>query len=600
MIHAHQFENRRAGGTAGATITTITEVYLDAAALVLPVIAIWRLFSHKAALWGVKGGNLARLNLYFVSAVSFDIVRNLGFAWASLGIQISAGFIFAIAGFIAASLYFCPEANSLPEAWKKLRFHSSVLLYQAIVVIWVALNIFLPSLYLSYTLVVLVAGAVYPTMLFSAARNRAKPPHVKNALSRLSISWGLFVTLGTFLFVLGDQPPVLPVSLDFGWGLAFLSGSIMFFSMSFVEANPFGSVRFPTSQLIPESIIKPGQKYLILHDSGKRAITLISSTLRTLIDSGARVVINGSSNSWLVGGLSQNEPHFADWKKTGRLLITPSGQQDSPREGLSERLSFGPTSLVVVEELGEEGLRSKVAQENDDGSDKTRIPQSELYLLESSKAPRSQLSDFLQENSGMELLNLSESTESFSSQIGLDHEKIRGSISLLEYDSSSDIESAVDKFLQEGISNAEICVLFTTKSSRLYRAIKGKRMIKIIAASSLISAPDELPDGEMQIPDKELGLVAAIVSDYLDNSKNSGASFVFDSITDLIRGERWEQVFAGIRQLIDLLTVPNITALFLANSNTMEPRFLGALRGAFAIQLGMDSYGLRATKVPSR
>jgi hypothetical protein len=124
-------------------------------------------------------------------------------------------------------------------------------------------------------------------------------------------------------------------------------------------------------------------------------------------------------------------------------------------------------------------------------------------------------------------------------------------------------------------------------------------MIKIIAASSLISAPDELPDGEMQIPDKELGLVAAIVSDYLDNSKNSGANFVFDSITDLIRGERWEQVFAGIRQLIDLLTVPNITALFLANASTMEPRFLGALRGAFAIQLKMDSYGLTLVKAPS-
>src|SRR5438105_4682549 len=89
----------------------------------------------------------------------------------------------------------------------------------------------------------------------------------------------------------------------------------------------------------------------------------------------------------------------------------------------------------------------------------------------------------------------------------------------------------------------------------------------------------------MQIPDKELGLVAAVLSDFLDNSKNSGASFVFDSITELIRVERWEPVYSGIKQLIDLLTVPNATALFLANINTMEPRFLGALHGAFALQL---------------
>jgi hypothetical protein len=150
------------------------------------------------------------------------------------------------------------------------------------------------------------------------------------------------------------------------------------------------------------------------------------------------------------------------------------------------------------------------------------------------------------------------------------------------------------------VSNAELSVVFTTKSSKLYRALKGKRTIRIIAASSLISSPDELPDGEMQIPDKELGLVAAIVSDFLDNSKSSGASFVFDSITDLIRGDRWEQVYTGIRQLIDLLTVPNATALFLANVNTLEPRFLGALRGAFAIQLRVGSEGLTPIKIPSR
>src|SRR5439155_2084398 len=111
---------------------------------------------------------------------------------------------------------------------------------------------------------------------------------------------------------------------------------------------------------------------------------------------------------------------------------------------------------------------------------------------------------------------------------------------------------------------------------------KGKRMIKIIAASSLISVPDELPDGEMQIPDKELGLVAAVLSDFLDNSKNSGASFVFDSITELIREERWEQVYSGIKQLIDFLTVPNVTAFFLAIIKTMKPRFFGSRTGAYA------------------
>src|SRR5438445_12459611 len=126
----------------------------------------------------------------------------------------------------------------------------------------------------------------------------------------------------------------------------------------------------------------------------------------------------------------------------------------------------------------------------------------------------------------MELLNLSESTDPFSSMVEFDHQKIRGSIILLEYDTNSDYEGVVDKFLVEGISNAELCVLFTTKCSKLYRAIKGKRMIKIIAAASLLSVPGDLTDAEMQIPDKAPGLVAAGLSDFIDTSKTPGARFV--------------------------------------------------------------------------
>lgn len=579
--------------------STYTEILLDAAAIVLPAIALRRLLRGKASLWGVRAGNLARLNIYFISAVSFDILRNFGYSWAAYGIQISSGFIFGVVGLMAANLYYCPECNTLKEAWSRLKSRRSILVYEGIVFTWVALNIVLPSWYVPYTIIVLIAGAVYPTALFRATRARAKPLHVKSALAALSITWFLFVTLGTFLFALGSQTPALPVSVPFAWEIAFVSGSIMFFAMSFSDANPLGSVKFQSGQLVPETIIRPGHRYLILHDSGKKAILFLTSTLRNLIDSGSRIIIGPSASSWLIGNLSNNEPRFTEWKKTGRVVI--SGSDPDPnltREGISERLSFGPVSQVYLNEIDEKNIRGQIAPINEVTDEKRQGP-AEIFLLESSKAPRPRLTEFLRQNEGIELLNLSESTESFSSLVGFDHLKLRGSAILLEYDNTSDYEGAVDKFLAEGISNAELCVVFTTKSSKLYRAIKGKRMVKIIAASSLISAPDELPDGEMQIPDKELGLVASIVSDFLDNSKNSGASFVFDSITDLIRGERWEQVYSGIRQLIDLLTVPNATALFLANVNTMEPRFIGALRGCFAVQIRTDSSGLSAIKVPN-
>ncbi len=579
--------------------STYAEVFLDAAAMVLPSIGIQRLLRGKASLWGVKAGNLIRLNLYFLSAVLFDIFRNLGYVWAVYGLQLSVGFVFGVVGLMSANLYFCPECNTLREALSRLKSRTSFLLYEGIVFAWAGLTALLPSWYLPFTIILLVAAAVYPTVLFRAARTRAKPLHVKNTMATLSVTWFLFITLGMLLFALGAQPPVLPVSVPLAWEMALVVGSILFFTMSVTEANPLGSVRFPSGQLVPETIIKPGHRYLILHDSGKRAISFLTSTLKDLIDSGSRIIISPPIGGWLVASLSQSEPRFNEWKKSGRVVVSDvEPEQALSRESLSEKLSFGPVSRIYLKEIDREGLSRPIEPLDSDPGDKHRGP-AEILLLESSKAPRPQLTEFLRQNSGVEFLNLSESAEPFSSLFSLDHQKVRGSIILFEYDNTSDYDAVVDKFLAEGISNAELCVLFTTKSSKLYRALKGRRMIKIIAASSLLSAPDELPDGEMQIPDKELGLVAAIVSDFLDNSKNSGASFVFDSMTDLIRGERWEQVYAGIRQLIDLLTVPNATALFLTNVDTMEPRFIGALRGAFAVQIRMDSDGLRTIKAPA-
>jgi hypothetical protein len=535
----------------------------------------------------------------FLSAIVFDMFRNLGYSWATLGENVSAGLVFSVVGLAAASLCFCPDCTTLREAWSRLKSRTSFLLYEGVVFAGIALNLFLPGSFLPFTVVSLSAATVYPTTLFLLARRRAKPPHIRNAMAILSIAWALFVTVGTFLFILGTQPPLLPIFLPYGWEMALITGSVLFFLMSVTQLYSSGWGRFSPGQLGPDTIVKAGHRYLILHDSGKRATSFLSSTLKGLIDSGARVIISASSNGWLVGNLSQQETHFDEWKQNGKVIVSESRVGHTfAREGLSERLSFGPTSTVFVNELGQENLEGIVSPLDNATGEKHQQP-AELFLLESSKAPRPQLTEFLRRNTGMELLNLSESTDPFSSMVELDHQKIRGSIILLEYETSSDYEGVVDKFLAEGISNAELCVLFTTKSSKLYRAIKGKRMIKIIAASSLISVPDELQDGEMQIPDKELGLVAAVLSDFIDNSKNSGASFVFDSIAELIRGDRWEQVYSGIKQLIDLLSVPNATALFLANVNTVEPRFLGALHGAFALQLRLDNQGLMAVKVPA-
>src|SRR5207247_4474590 len=142
----------------------------------------------------------------------------------------------------------------------------SIFVYEGVVFTWVGLNLSFPVLFLPFTIVLLSAAMVYPTSLFLSARRRAKPSHVKNSLAMLSVTWALFVTVGTVLFTLGAQPPVLPISLPYGWEIAFITGSVLFFLMSTTDAFTLSTVRFSPTQLLLTAIFSPGHRILILQD----------------------------------------------------------------------------------------------------------------------------------------------------------------------------------------------------------------------------------------------------------------------------------------------------------------------------------------------
>src|SRR5207245_9588532 len=105
-----------------------------------------------------------------------------------------------------------------------------------------------------------------------------------------------------------------------------------------------------------------------------------------------------------------------------------------------------------------QGSMGSMAKESNNPNE----PEAEIFLLESSQAPRPQVADFLQRNRDVELVNLSEASDPFSTLVNLDHQKMEGSKILLEYSSNANFEDLVNKFFDEGIANAEMCALFTS------------------------------------------------------------------------------------------------------------------------------------------
>src|SRR5437899_9956866 len=590
-----------------------TPVYLDLVAMVAPALSLWLLIRQKPSFVGIARRNLIRLNIYFFLILAADIDRILAQNTIATYIMLIGFFLVAMNfGHTAAVVQFCHEARSLGKSMKIIL--KRMMLFPVFLLIlgtWLAVTLAFepvtssltsygneayvlpsfPSWYIALTVALAIPIILYPSLLLLSSLRRAQTSYTRNSIFLMLSSWLCFPTVGLVVFFL--LSPIIPFSYELG---LILSSVLYCLLANSIRTLP-GTTRFLKSSLFPQSLIKFGKRYLVLHDSGMRTVSFLSSAFRSTIEAGAKVVLK-SPAPWLVEGLSHNDLRFNEWAENGKFVTSSAGSDDkkSGSEGLSDKFGLSQTATVFVRELERQELQGSMGSIAKEAKNPNEA-EAEMFMLESSQAPRLQVADFLQKNGDVELVNLSEASDPFSTLVNLDHQKMEGSKILLEHSSNANFEDLVNKFFDEGIANAEMCALFTSKSSKLYRALKGKRMVRMVAASSLVSVPDELPDGEIQIPDKELGLVTSLVTEFYENNKSVALSFVFDSITELIRGERWEQVYSGIKQLIELLSPSTITAIFLANTETTEPRFLGALRGMFSVQMKLGEVGSQPIRV---
>jgi len=590
-----------------------TPVYLDLVAMVAPALSLGLLIRQKPSFVGIARRNLIRLNIYFFMILAADIDRILTQSTLATYVMLVGFFLVAMNfGHAAAVVQFCPEARTWGESMKIILKRTMLFpLFLLILGAWLAITLAFepvtssltsygneayvlpsfPSWYIALTVILAIPIILYPSLLLLSSLRRTQSSYTRNSLLLMLSSWLCFPTVGLVIFFL--LSPIIPFSYEMG----LIISSSLYALLAFSIRTLPGTTRFLKSSLFPQSLIKFGKRYLVLHDTSTRTISFLSSAFRSTIEAGARVVLK-SPATWLVEGLSHNDSRFNEWAENGKFVKSSAGSDDkkSGNESLSDKFGLSQTATVFVRELERQDLQGSMGSIGKESRNPNE-PEAEMFLLESSQAPRPQVAEFLQKNRDVELVNLSEASDPFSALVNLDHQKMEGSKILLEYSSDANFEDVVNKFFDEGIANAEMCALFTSKSSKLYRALKGKRMVRVVAASSLVSAPDELPDGEIQIPDKELGLVTSLVTEFYENNKSVALSFVFDSITELIRGERWEQVYSGIKQLIELLSPSTFTAIFLVNTETTEPRFLGALRGLFSVQMKLSEVGSQPLRV---
>ena len=491
---------------------------------------------------------------------------------------------------LALNVSFSPENQSfsvlLRIALRRVEFYT----YHAVILAWVTASIFFPSYYFSLTLGLIAILIFHPTRLFRLARRRASAPRTKDTLTVLQFSWISFVMVAFLFLAFGAGPPTFGISMPFAWEIAFLSTSTMFFLMSNAVTNPSRLTRIWAS-FVPGTVVKLGQRYLILHDAGERARSLLSASLSALIEAGVRVVVTDPVHSSLINSALSMDNRFERWETEGRLVKI---EAVSKKSSLKEKESGFPHLRTVGTVYVVEVLDGKLDKVTSILEHAKKLPNTTgLYLVDKGKVVRRELTQLLQSSKDVRLLDLSTLKAPFSAALNVSHSKLQGKTILLEYASGSNHDESVERFLAEGVSHGELCAVFTSKSTRLYRSIKENKKVKIVGVSSLAFEHIELPDGEIQIPDEDLGIVTSILSDLIETAEGTPACFVLDNLTELVGGNGWELVFSGIKQIVELVSLPNVTTIVLANRDILEHDLLAALPSIFQIHLRLDNTGLR-------
>ena len=322
-------------------------IYLDLVAMVAPALSLWLLIRQKPTFVGIARDNLIRLNIYFFLILVADIDRILTQSiLATYAMLIGFFSVATNFGHAAAVVQFCPEARNWRESMRIIVKRTILFpMFLLILGAWLAVTLTFdpvtssltsygneayvlpafPTWYIALTAALAVPIVLYPSLLLLSSLRRAQTSYTRNSLLLMLASWLCFPTVGLVVFFL--LSPTIPFSYELG----LIISSALYCLLAISIRNLPGTTRFLKSSLFPQSLIKFGKRYLILHDSGMRTISFLSSAFRSTIEAGARVVLK-SPATWLVEGLSHNDSRFNEWTENGKF-VTPSTPLDDKGSG---------------------------------------------------------------------------------------------------------------------------------------------------------------------------------------------------------------------------------------------------------------------------
>lgn len=186
----------------------------------------------------------------------------------------------------------------------------------------------------------------------------------------------------------------------------------------------------------------------------------------------------------------------------------------------------------------------------------------------------------------------------FSRSLGLErHSQLAGTKILYEFDAATNYEASVADFVNESLANNELTLVFTRIKSSLDSTLAEGKAVRFFYLSPKVSVPEPgASENEMLLPAKNTALMLQTFDEVLKANHQTKISIVFDSLSDLLLSIGFERTYDFLRQAIEMLTTPKVTALILLNPAAHDPKTTSSIRTLFNNIIAYGKRGLKLIK----
>lgn len=454
-----------------------------------------------------------------------------------------------------------------------------------------------PIWYVGVSVSLLASFIGLPVLSFFRMSRTVGDRSASISMKIISGCWGMFGVSFFFQVVGGEF--LSPATQ----GLGFVADGFLFMFMSFALREPTVLARIVTSseevsQVVSSLTVDSIVLYNTESDRRKLFETFAKDSLTKRVPVICRVA--RSEVPFYLAVLKGLE--LGESRSAGRN-VTVQPLEGSPTISNSDIESSVPTGdlreLIDLDEFDLDHARDVIGKITIE--DKNRPKRSgRIWALNIDGSQAGIVDLLVSAHPNSRVIDLARQQDVFSSLLGLKHNELLGQRMLLEYDPSSNYEDIIQEFVREFQTNVESIAIFANAGSPVYREFNEQRNLRLFCFSTRTSTPSRVTNEQVLLPERDTSLLLDAVDKLLQANRGRQIAIVFEVFTYLILSLGFEKAYGVVSSVVEMAESELATILVLVNSEALDPRTMGGLRGLFQSQLFYNSAGLKQVRVGRR